>query len=178
VIHDLRYAARTLLRAPGFAFSAVIALALGIGANTAVFSVVYAVLLQPLPYDEPDRLVRLSERTPEGVDSEVVSAGTFVDWRARTRTLEPLAVYTDAAGGHTLWSVGDRFEVVKTSRVSPALFSVLRVAPILGRTFRPEEEQDKPSGDTGKIVISYGLWQRFFAGAADVVGRSVDQGRL
>jgi putative ABC transport system permease protein len=110
VIQDLRYAVRTLLRSPGFALSAVVALALGIGANTAVFSVVYAVLLKPLPYQEPDRLVRLSERTPEGIDSAVVSAGTFVDWRARTRSLESLAVYTEPAAGETLWSFGDRVE--------------------------------------------------------------------
>src|SRR5436190_23720067 len=94
MLNDLRYALRTLRRSPGFALSAMLALALGIGANTAVFSVVYAVLLKPLPFEEPDRLVRLSEIDPSGVDSTRVSVGTFVDWRARSRRLEAVAVYT------------------------------------------------------------------------------------
>jgi putative ABC transport system permease protein len=173
MLRDVLYAVRTLRRSPGFAASAILALALGVGANTAVFSVVYAVLLKPLPYPDPDRLVRLSERNAAGVDSGVVSIGTFVDWRSRSRTLDAVAVYTEPASGGTLWGAGDRFDVVKSSAVSPALFPMLRVSPILGRTFRPEGEQDKPSGDRGKAVISYGLWQRYFGGAPDIVGRSV-----
>jgi putative ABC transport system permease protein len=172
MLNDLRYALRTLRRSPGFAAGAILALALGIGANTAVFSVVYAVLLKPLPYDQPDRLIRLYERNPaRGIERGDVSPGTFVDWRARSHTLASAAAYTMPLNGQTLWAYGDRFEAVRTARVSPALFPLLGVSPILGRTFRSESEQMAPSGDNRQVVISYGLWQRAFGGAADVVGR-------
>ena len=121
MLNDLRYALRTLRRSPGFAASAILALALGIGANTAVFSVVYAVLLKPLPFPEPDRLVRLHERNAaQGIESGEVSYGTFVDWRARTRTLQGLAVYLIPFNGQTLFTLGDQVQVVKTSSVSPS----------------------------------------------------------
>ena len=148
---DVRYAIRTLLRSPGFTLSAVVALALGIGANTAVFSVVYAVLLKPLPYFEPDRLVRLYESNPaEGIDRGAVSAGTFVDWRTRSRTLQGVAAYTTPLGGETLWTIGDRVHVVRVSAVSPALFSILHVNPILGAGLRSEQDTPPraPSGSS------------------------------
>jgi len=173
VLHDLRYASRTLRRSPGFTVSAILALALGIGANTAVFSVVYAVLLKPLPYAEADRVVRLYEiNQREGIDRESVSAGTFVEWRERARTLEGVAAFTIPFGGETIWTAGDQVMVVKSSAVSPSLFSVLRVQPILGRTFTPEGQPAAPDA-LAELVISYGLWQRAFGGAADVVGRTV-----
>src|SRR5262245_60045080 len=100
MLQDVRYALRALVRSPGFPLSAMTALALGIGANTAVFSVVYAALLEPLPYVHADRLVALSERNPEHASSEpIVSAGTFVDWRARSRVLEAVAVYAPLMAG-------------------------------------------------------------------------------
>ncbi len=171
MLNDLRYALRTLRRSPGFAASAIVALALGIGANTAVFSVVHAVLLKPLPFEEPDRLVRLSEVDPAGVDSARVSIGTFVDWRARSRTLEGVAVYTIPGGGQTLWSLRDQLQVVRISVASSGLFSVLRGRPALGRTFNPDDQR--------KYVLSYGLWQRAFGGAANVIGQTVSvEGRF
>src|SRR5947207_6572987 len=134
MLHDLRYAVRLLRRSPGFAISAVLALALGIGANTAVFSVIDDVLLKPLPYPDPERLVRLYERNvSQGIDRSEVSPGTFVDWRARSRTLEDVALFTF---NQTLWAFGDQYDMVAFSGVSPGLFTVLRVSPILGRTFR------------------------------------------
>src|SRR6185436_14093447 len=143
MLNDLRYALRALRRSPGFATSAILALALGIGANTAVFSVVYAVLLRPLPYDEPERLVRLSERNvTQGTDNAMVSRGTFLDWRSRTRTLATLAAYSP--GGEALWTLGDRLEVVKTAAVSPELFPMLGAAPILGRGFPPAQDKAGP----------------------------------
>lgn len=172
MLHDLRYALRTLRRSPAFAASAILALALGIGANTAVFSVVYAVLLKPLPYAEAERLVRVYElNTSRGIGPGRISPGTFVDVRARNRTLEGLAVYTQ--GGEALWGFGNEYDVIKTSAVSPALFSLLRVNPVLGRSFRAEADQEKPDGDQGGVVISYSLWQRRFGGSPDVVGQSV-----
>jgi predicted permease len=178
-VTDIRYALRTLLRSPGFTFSAVLALALGIGANTAVFSVVYAVLLKPLPYPDADRLVALSERNlAENVHEGVASAGTFVDWRSRSRLLESVAVYAPLMNGETIWDLGGRSAVVRTTGVSPSLFSLLGVHPIIGGGFR-DEYAEPPAGALGQFVISYGLWQRAFGGASDIVGRKVTlEGRL
>jgi putative ABC transport system permease protein len=178
-VSDFRYAVRTLVRTPGFTLSAVVALALGIGANTAVFSVVYAVLLKPLPYPEANRLVRLYEtNSASGTARGDVSAGTFVDWRARSRTLDGFAAYSTPLGGETLWTVGDRVHVVRISSVSPALFSILRVHPMLGGGLRPEQESAS-AGAPGQFVISYGLWQRVFGGDRGVVGRRIMiEGRL
>jgi predicted permease len=178
-LNDVRYALRTLRRSPVFVLSAIAALALGIGANTAVFSVVYAVLLKPLPYAEPERLVRLYEQNPaDAIERGPVSIGTFADWRARSRTLEGLAAYFVILNGETLWTVGDGVQVVKTASVSPALFSLLRVGPVVGRSLRSEEEP-VPPGAVGQFVISHGFWQRAFGGSPDVVGRQIMlEGRL
>ncbi len=170
MLNDLRYALRTLRRSPGFAASAILALALGIGANTAVFSVIHAVLLKPLPYAEPDRLVRLYERNAaQGVERGDVSPGTFVDWRARSHTLEHFAVYFQ---GEALWSFGDRNEIVRSSAVTSSLFDALRVAPVLGRAFRPANGDD-PAPDPGEAILSFGLWQRKFGGSSSVLGQAV-----
>ena len=157
-----------------FAVSAILALALGIGANTAVFSVVYSVLLKPLPYAQPERLVQLAELNPAQPDHlSTVSAGTFVDWRARSRALETLAVYT--IGGDSLWTLGDRIVSVNVSAVSPVTFSMLGASPILGRGFAPESDKVAEP----QFVISYALWQRAFGGAPDVIGRRVQvEGRF
>lgn len=176
---DVRYALRTLRRSPAFSLSAILALALGIGANTAVFSVVYAVLLKPLPYAEPERLVKLSERNPaNGTQDGAVSAGTFVDWRTRSRSLAGLAIHAPFFNGETVWTIGDRAQIVKTAGVSPDLFSILRVRPVVGHLLRPEAE-NAPAGSLGQFVIGYGLWHRAFGGAPDIVGRRVMlEGRL
>ena len=156
MLADVRYALRSLLRAPGFTISAVLALALGIGANTAVFSVVYAVLLAPLPYPDGHRLVRLYEtNAANGVGRGEVSAGTFVDWRARSRTLERLAAYSTPLGGETLWTVGERVHVVRISAVSPALFSLLRVQPILGAGLSLDGGR---AGGGAAGVVRWGGW--------------------
>ena len=169
MLHDLRFAIRTLRRSPVIALSAILALALGVGANTAVFSVVYAVLLKPLPFAQPDRLVKVWEvNTTEGRFDGRVSRGTFADWRSRARTVESLAVHSSA--GEALWTIGDRLQVVKVAAASPSLARVLSVQPILGRWFTEEEGV---AGATPQLVISHGLWQRAFGGAADVVGRRV-----
>ena len=168
-MNDFRYALRTLRRSPVFTVSAILAIALGIGANTAVFSVVYAVLLKPLPFAQPDRLVKLSEYSvTEGRDERRVSAGTFVDWRARARTVDDVAVYS--SGGESLWAIGDRLQIVRAAAASPSLARVLAVQPIMGRWFA---DAQATTGATPQVVISHGLWQRVFGGASDVVGRTV-----
>jgi predicted permease len=164
MVKEVRYALRSFRRSPGFTVSAIVALALGIGANTAVFSIVYAVLLKPLPYNEPARLVTLSEtNAAEGSDDGRVSRGTFVDWRARAHTVDDIAAHSGI--GETLWGSDDRYTVVKSAAVSSELFTVLQVTPILGRVFRPD--------DARKLIIGYDLWQRSFGGAADVIGRGI-----
>jgi putative ABC transport system permease protein len=169
VINDLEHALRTLRRSPGFAISAIAALALGIGANTAVFSVVYTVLLKPLPYARPERLIELSEfNTARGVDDGRASRGTYLDWRARARTVEDIAAYS--SGGESLWTIGDRLQVVRVAAASPSLTRVLSVEPLLGRWVSDEQVV---SGTTPQLVISYGLWQRVFGGAPDIIGRRV-----
>jgi putative ABC transport system permease protein len=167
-VTDLRYAVRTLLRAPGFTLSAVLALALGIGANTAVFSVVYAVLLKPLPYPHPEQLVQPSERNlARRADDGRVSRGMFVDWQARARSITALAAYSSS--GEALWTIGDQIQVVTVAGASPNLLAVLSVRPILGNWFPADQNA---SGSPG-VVISYGLWQRGFGGTTDVVGRRI-----
>ena len=179
MLSDMRFAVRTLRQSPGFTLSAVLALALGIGANTAVFSVVYAVLLKPLPYPEPDRLVRLYEANPaDGVDPGDVSAGTFMDWRARSRTLENISMFVVPLGGELLWTIGDRLAAVKVTSVSPTAFAALGVEPMLGRGFTTDADKGQ-GGGIGQFVISYGLWQNAFGGAPDIVGRRIlVEGRL
>jgi predicted permease len=174
MLNDLRYALRTLRRSPGFAASAILALALGIGANTAVFSIIYAVILKPLPYDEPDRLVRLYETNRgQSLERGPLSPGTFLDWQARSRAFDSLAVFS--VPGEALWSFRDGYEVVRLSRVSPSLFQVLRTSPVLGRVFAP----DAAPPSTPEVVIGYGLWQRRFGGRGDIIGENVSiEGRV
>ena len=167
MLHDLRFAIRSLRRSPAFAVSAIVALALGIGANAAVFSVIYTVLLRPLPYPDAERLVKLSElNAAEQRDDGRVSRGTLADWRARTRTLDSVAAHSSS--GEALWTIGDRLQVVRVAGVTPSLTKVLAVQPILGRWF-PDDDGPQPM----TIVISHALWQRAFGGAPDVIGRRV-----
>src|SRR5688572_21468167 len=139
---ELRQALRALRRSPLFTIMAILALALGVGANTAVFSVVHSVLLTPLPYAEPDRLVRIFETQPAaGGTRGNVSPGSFVDWRSRSRTRERIALFFQQ---DRLLSFGDELELVKGTSVSPSLFPMLGVQAVVGRVFRPEELQTPP----------------------------------
>jgi putative ABC transport system permease protein len=164
---DLRYGARILMKKPGFTLIAVITLALGIGANTAIFSVVNAVLLRPLPYHDSDRLVVLS--TSEDKDGALGNTGytTFVDWRERSRSFERMVVIRSWGGALT--GQGEP-EVIRGLRVSADYFKLLGVSPALGRDFRVEE--DRP--DTRfVVVISHTLWQRRFNSDPQVVGKQL-----
>src|ERR1700704_3106790 len=163
---DLSYGLRSLLKHPGFTAIAVITLALGIGANTAIFSVINALLLKPLPYRNPDQLVWVGEITPQQ-KSEVIPGAHFLEWSEQSRTLEKIAVYND--DNLTLTGSGEpeRFDCGK---VSAGFFSLLGVQPLLGRDFRAEE--DRPGGDR-VVVISNSLWQRRFSSDKNIVGHSV-----
>src|SRR5687768_4561174 len=169
--HDLRHAVRGLRRAPAFTLGAVAALSLGIGANTAVFSVVHAVVIARLPYTEPERLVRLSESNPEQrIERGYVSPGTFVDLRQRSRTLESIAMFGDR---RMLFSVDQATWEVRAAAISPAVFQMLGAKPIVGRGFVPEEPNTKWKGDYKEVVISHRLWQQHFGGGPNVVGRTI-----
>ncbi|HVG19229.1 MAG TPA: ABC transporter permease [Blastocatellia bacterium] len=172
---DIRYGVRTLLKNPGFSAIAVLALALGIGANTAIFSVVNAVLLRPLPFEEPDRLVMVWEkRMALGRVRNVASAPDFVDWRAQNAVFEDMAAYFN--NGFNL-SGDDEPERLQGVSVSPGFFSVLRAQPKIGRAFLPDE--DNPASEPAAI-ISNGLWQRRFGGDPNIIGKTIrmnDQSR-
>ncbi len=163
---DLRYGARMLLKNPGLSFVVVLALALGIGANTAIFSVVNAVLLRPLPYDEADRLVFLSE-SAKTMDEISVSYPNFTDWRNQNHVFEKIGVYN--RNSYNLIGGGEP-ERILTAQASADLFSALRVQAAIGRVFTNEE--DKPGG-TPVVVLSYGLWQRRFGGQSAIVNQQL-----
>ncbi len=163
---DLRFGARMLIKQPGFTLIAVITLALGIGANTAIFSVVNAVLLRPLPYHDSDRLVMLSTNEKEGVLGNT-GYTTLVDWRERSRSFERMVAIRSWGG--TLTGQGEP-EVMRGLRVSADYFKLLAVSPALGRDFRVEE--DRP--DTRfVVVISHALWQRRFNSDPQAVGKQL-----
>ena len=166
---DARYAARALRRTPGFTAVAVFTLALGVGATTAIFAVVNAVVLRPLPYAESDRLVRFWESNPaRGWPTFSVSHPNFLDWRDQARSVEHLAAAANAS--FTAADGGDA-EVVRAFAVSVDFLPALGVTPVLGRNFRAEE--DRPGGNTRIAIIAHGFWQRRFNGDRAIVGRSV-----
>jgi putative ABC transport system permease protein len=163
---DLRYSARVLRRSPGFALTAVIIVALGIGATTAAFSVTDFVLLRPLPFPEPDRLVILSEKTPGYVTMEF-SPPNYRDWTQAATSFESTSAY--ASRSMTMSGRGDSRRVVGTS-VDVDFFRTLRVSPILGRSFQAEDDRE---GAPGTIVLAHRFWQQEFGGSPDVLGKVV-----
>ena len=165
MIQDVRNACRLFTRSRGFALTAVLMLALGIGANTAIFSVVDAALLRPLPYPQPDQLVALSYVDAAGHTSTGASPRAFLDWRERQQVFESLV----ATGGGVVVLAGDgEPEEVRLTKVTGDFFSMLRVQPAVGRTFGREAEE--PGRD--KIaVLGHEFWLRRYAGAPDIVGR-------
>jgi len=164
---DIIYATRVLRKNPGFTATAVLSLALGIGANTAIFSIVNAVLLKPLPYRQSDRLVMLWEQDRKG-DENFVSPADFRDWREQNRSFDRVAAFL-----HTTFTVtgGDRPERVAGELVSSDLFPLLGVTPALGRGFVPEDERQIPYTS---VILSDGLWRRRFGGDPDVIGKTLE----
>jgi putative ABC transport system permease protein len=164
---DLRFALRLLRKSPGFAITAIAVLALGIGATSAIFSVVNAVLLRPLPFAEPDRLVMVWEKQPFG-RSNVIQTQNFLDWRARNKSFTQIAAIYQLSMNVS----GDGEPVqIPGMRITAGFFEILRAAPILGRTIAPAD--DVP-GASPVCVLSYGLWQRRFGGRMDVLDRKID----
>jgi putative ABC transport system permease protein len=166
---DLRYGARMLWKNPGFTFVAIITLALGIGANTAIFSVVNTVLLHPLPFEEPQRLVLLNG-TPAPHKGESMPVGALVrEWREQTRSFESLAAYGLISTGANLTGGSEPIRVAVTETTAN-FFSTMGIKAVAGRTFLPEEEQ---AGRGQVAVLSYDLWQRQFGGGPKVIGRTL-----
>ena len=169
IFQDLRYAIRALRKNLGFTSVAALTLALGVGATTAIFSVVNAVMLRPLPFAESDRLVRILESDVErDRPSFAVSHPNFLDWRAQARSFESLAAMDNA--GFT-WTSSGEAEVVRGLRVTATFLPTLKVSPALGRNFLDEE--DRPGGNTRVLLIGDGFWRRAFGADAAVVGRTI-----
>src|SRR5579872_5488865 len=168
---DLRLGLRILLRNPGFSATAILLLALGIGANTAIFSVVNAVLLRPLPYQDPSRIMQIWHVPPAksfpGLSLFSVSPANYLDWQAQNHSFEELAAY-----GGTRFNVGgkERPESITAATVAPGFFSILRVQPLLGRTFTPDD--DRP-GQGHVVVLGNALWRDHFGADPGVVGRDI-----
>ncbi|MGH7552469.1 MAG: ADOP family duplicated permease [Longimicrobiales bacterium] len=163
LLQDIRYALRALTRVPTFAATAIIALALGIGASTAIFSVVNGVLLRPLPYHEPERLVTILHS-----GANPVAGANFVDWRAQTASFSDM-------GAADFWTPnfsserGDA-ERLLALKLTPSVLPMLGIRPEIGRVFGPETAE---TGRDHEVVLGYGIWQRRFAGDSSVLGRSV-----
>ena len=166
--HDLRYGSRTLIKTPLFALIAVATLALGIGASTAIFSVVNSVLLRPLPFSQPERLVQVWETEfKTGADRNVVNPINFLDWTERNRSFAGMAAIVDTS---TKLGLGQEPLQVAAILVSPQFFSVLGVAPALGSGFA---DGDGKEGADIKLVLTYEFWQQQFGGDPSVIGRHI-----
>jgi putative ABC transport system permease protein len=164
---DVRYAWRSLRRTPVIAATAVLTLALGVGAGTAVFSVVHGILFRPLPYPEPDRLVELFEDNLKAGSRFRVSALNYLSWAERSQRFEAIAAFNGA--GLTLTDAGDP-ELVSAGVVTASLFRVLGVAPLAGRALLPEDEH---LGSPRVVVLSESMWRSRFGGDREIVGRSI-----
>ncbi|MBZ5679125.1 MAG: ABC transporter permease [Acidobacteriia bacterium] len=167
LFQDVRYALRQLRKSPGFTVVAVLMLALGIGANTAIFSMVNAVLLRPLPYEEADRLVMVWEQNPHrGWFENIVSAENFLDWKKQNHVFADMAAFES---NFFNLSGGSKPEEIAGERVTSNLFSVLGVQPVRGRLFLPEEEKR----GSAVAIVSYGLWQEHYGGDPALVGKPI-----
>jgi len=169
LLKDITYGIRTLIKSPGFTIVAIVALTLGIGANTAIFSVVNSVLLRPLPYSDPSRLVQLWEANVAKARNEIpASYPNFADWRDQNHVFDQVVAYSDWS--FNLTGSGEP-ERIRSAIVSPAFFSVLGINPIRGRVFLSGEDE---KGKDLVVVISENLWQRRFNSDPNIVGRSLN----
>ncbi len=168
LLQDIRYGWRMLARNPGFTAIAVLTLAIGIGASTAIFSVVNTVLLRPLPYRQPDELVVVSETLPGMSADEIgVAAGEYQDYRDRNRSFSQVAAYE--SNGFNLTGVGQPLRV-NAAALSASAFPLLGVSPELGRGFAQEEDR---YGSSDVVVLSHALWEHQYSGDAHILGKTV-----
>ncbi len=178
LLQDLRYGLRQLRRNPGFAAVAIVTLALGIGANTAIFSVVSAVVLRPLPYPHSDRLVWIAESFP-ALKSEVATGGDYLDWKDQNHTLDRIAAYDRGTKVEGSKGTSDNFNLtgrgtparVHGASVSASFFTTLGVEPQIGRAFT--ENEDQPNGPH-VVVLMHSFWQQYFGSDPHVLGQTVD----
>jgi putative ABC transport system permease protein len=168
---DVRFAFRQLRAAPGFTLVAVVTLALGIGANSAMFALADAVLLRPLPFRDPDRLVLVDEWGPQQAARSRIELLNFREWSRQSRTFESMAAIwiPGSGGGPAMTGADGTPETIPAQSVTAAFFDVLGVSPIAGRTFRPEDDTTSPS----VVVLSEGLWRRRFGADPTLVGREI-----
>ncbi len=166
LFQDIRYGVRVLLKGRAVTAIAVLALTLGIGANTAIFSVINAVLIKPLPYPQPDRVVRIYEKSAK-FDQMSISYPNFLDWQKQSQTLEAISVFR-YQGFNVTGAQGP--ERIQGRMISASFFSVLGVQPVIGRSILPEE--DRPGGALS-VVVSYALWQRRFGGDPNLTGKPI-----
>ncbi|HTS29605.1 MAG TPA: ABC transporter permease [Bryobacteraceae bacterium] len=169
---DLRYATQMLRKSPGFTVTAVLTLALGIGANTAIFSVIYGLLLKPLPYHEPRQLVTLWERSAErGIEQDRVSGPDYLDWRAQNTVFSDMAASPGWEGSQSFNLVlRNGTTKIHATYTSASLFATLATKPLLGRPLLTPEDQ---RGGERSAVLSYDLWQQYFAGDPKAVGQTL-----
>jgi putative ABC transport system permease protein len=167
LLRDLQYGLRVFARNPTFTLVALLALALGIGATTAIFSVVDTVLLKPLPYPRSDRIVAIGLTGFGDPQNSIAMAPDYLEWRARNHVFEEMAAYGSA--NQTLTGAGEP-TVLKCGSVTQSFFRTFRVQPILGRDFTPAEDRPRAAK---VILLTYGLWQRRFGGVRDILGRSL-----
>jgi putative ABC transport system permease protein len=166
ILKDIRYGIRSLVRNPAFTAIAIITLSLGIGANTAIFSVVNTILLRPLPFADPERIVWLWDTIPQ-LPTAPTSLPEFLDWTEQSRSFEHLAAFQT---GHSFLDAGNGTEDVRVGIVTPEMFSLFRVNPIIGRTFTKEETV---VGQHRVAVLSYSMWQNRFGSDPNIPGRTV-----
>ena len=171
LFQDIRFATRQLMKSPAFALIAILTLGLGIGANTSIFSVVNGVLLKPLPFHEPDRVMRVWHVPPAksfpGMTKFSVSPANYLDWEGQNHVFESMAIY--GYRGFTLTG-NDKPERINACAASSRFFQTLGAEPLLGRTFRPDEDQP---GHSNVVVLSYRFWQEHFGGSRDVAGHDL-----
>ena len=169
LLQDLRYGFRTLAKNPGFTAVAILTLALGIGANTAIFSVVESLLLRSLPYPQPEQLVAIWNTYPPQVPKGGLSPGDYADWRRQNASFSEMGTYYDLADGFNLSGDGEP-QRVQAGFADSGLFSMLGIRPAVGRTFLPEEDRH---GSAPIVMLGHRLWQSRYGGDPGVIGRSI-----
>src|SRR6266545_1946397 len=168
LLRDLKFSARSLLKRPALTIIAILTLAIGIGANSAIFSVVNALLLKPLPFPDPDRIVALWDKVPSrGLERNEVAVPNYLDWRAQNKTFEQVGLYS-------WWSTNltgtDSPERVQGFQVTPNFLDIVGVKPMMGRGFSAEEDQP---GKEAVALLTYNLWQRRFGADANIVNKTI-----